>query len=319
MQASNHIKSLFKAAAITLIGAALSACGGGGDTGDTRQAAQQMGPAVDIGESGAQREQPLAASQTRVHYIASGGVMRQYGVVKPEACVSNCPVVIDLHGFTSSGAGEMNASGIMQVAGADGAITVFPDGVSNSWNAGSGVYGACCGLAQAMGVNDVAFLRTMIAKIKVDYAMVDSRRIYVTGISNGCAMAQRFAAEASDLVAAAACTALYLLTDQTSLPRPINFTEIHGIQDSVVSYEQSAQWTGAQNNFKRWARFNNCTGTPTKTVLTAGSHVEEYGSCSGGVKVKLYSIKSDHVTYRNTDGIDVARITWDSLKDARLP
>jgi polyhydroxybutyrate depolymerase len=322
MQASFQIRKLIKSAAAVCFAATLAACGGGGgeDASSTVAMAQSAQPVVDFGSADTAREQPMAVStQTRTHSVTSGGILRQYGVLKPTTCTSNCPVVIDLHGFMSSAMGERYASGIVDVAGADGAITVFPEGVSNSWNAGSSVYGECCGLAEAMGIDDVGFLRTMIAKIKVDYAMVDSRRVYVTGISNGCAMAHRLAAEASDVVAAGACTALYLLTEQASLPRPVSFTEIHGIQDSVVSYAASSKWTGAQANFQRWARFNNCTGTPVKTSLTANSYLEEYSSCAAGTKVKLYSIKSDHLTYSNTDGVNVARLTWDSLKDTRLP
>jgi polyhydroxybutyrate depolymerase len=315
-------RKFYQLAGAGLLAAVLAACGGGGTdaTSDSPASAQSDEPAVNLDAGDASRVQPMAISATtRTFYMTSGGIVRQYGVVKPTVCTTNCPVVIDLHGFTSSGSSEMSASGIRDVAGADGAITVFPDGVSNSWNAGGGAYGTCCGLAQAFGVDDVGFLRSMITKIKVDYPMVDPKRVYVTGISNGCAMSQRMVAEASDVIAAGACTALYLLTNTASLPRPVSFTEIHGIQDSIVSYGQSSQWTGAQNNFQRWARFNNCIGTPVKTAITANSYVEEYGSCNGGVKVKLYSIKSDHITYRNTDGVNVARITWDSLKNARLP
>lgn len=251
--------------------------------------------------------------------ISVGGRTRTYAVSQPSTCTANCPVILDFHGFTSTNTGEQNASGILQLGNQQGVITVWPQGVSNSWNAGSGRFGSCCGTAQRSNINDVAFVRAMVAKIKVDFPRADPRRFYTTGISNGCAFSQRLAVEASDIIAAAACSSLYLLTAQTSLARPISVTEIHGLQDRTVSYNQSSSWTGAQNNFHRWATLNGCTGAAVRTNLTANSFVERFSSCAAGTQVAEYSIRSDHITYQNNDGLNIAQITWDNLKSFTLP
>jgi polyhydroxybutyrate depolymerase len=251
--------------------------------------------------------------------ITVGGRSRSYAVNQPATCTANCPVIVDLHGFTSSNTGEQNASGIFQLGNQQGIITVWPQGLNASWNAGSGQFGSCCGQSQQNNVDDVGFMRAMVAKIKVDFPRADPKRFYLTGISNGCALSQRLAAEANDIFAAAACSSLYLLTAETSLARPISVTEIHGRQDSLVSYNQSAQWTGAQNNFHRWATLDGCTGTPVRTDLTANSFVERFTSCAAGTQVALYTIRSNHITYNNNDGLNIAQITWDNLKSFRLP
>lgn len=251
--------------------------------------------------------------------ISVGGRTRTYAVSQPATCTANCPVIVDIHGFTSTNTGEQNASGIFQLGNQQGIITVWPQGVRNSWNAGSGQFGSCCGTALSSNINDVAFFRAMVAKIKTDFPRADPRRFYLTGISNGCAMSQRLAAEASDIFAAAACSSLYLLTAETTLPRPISVTEIHGLQDNTVSYNRSSQWTGAQNNFNRWKTLNGCTGTAVRTNLTANSFVERFSSCAAGTQVALYSIRSGHITYNNNDGLNIAQITWDNLKSFTLP
>jgi polyhydroxybutyrate depolymerase len=251
--------------------------------------------------------------------ITVGGRSRSYAVNQPSTCTASCPVIVDLHGFTSSNTGEQNASGIFQLASQQGIITVWPQGLNASWNAGSGQFGACCGQSLQNNVDDVGFMRAMVAKIKIDFPRADPKRFYLTGISNGCALSQRLAAEANDVFAAAACSSLYLLTPETSLARPISVTEIHGQQDSLVSYNQSAQWTGAQNNFHRWATLDGCTGTPVRTNLTANSFVERFTSCAAGAQVALYTIRSGHITYNNNDGLNIAQITWDNLKSFRLP
>jgi polyhydroxybutyrate depolymerase len=251
--------------------------------------------------------------------ISVGGRTRTYAVNQPSTCTANCPVIVDIHGFTSSNTGEQNASGIFQLGNQQGIITVWPQGLNNSWNAGSGQFGSCCGRSLQNNVGDVAFMRAMVAKIKVDFPRADPKRFYLTGISNGCALSQRIAAEANDIFAAAACSSLYLLTAQTSLARPISFTEIHGRQDSTVSYNKSSSWTGAQNNFHRWATLDHCTGTAVRTNLTANSFVERFSNCAAGTQVALYSIQSGHITYNNNDGLNIAQITWDNLKSFTLP
>lgn len=251
--------------------------------------------------------------------ILSGGRIRSYAVAKPATCTANCPVIIDMHGFTSTNTGEQNASGIFQLGNAQGVITVWPQGVRNSWNAGSSQFGSCCGTAQRNNINDVAFIRAMVAKIKVDFPQVDPKRIYATGISNGCAMSQRLAVEASDIIAAASCSSLFLLTNQTSLSRPISVTEIHGLQDSTVPYNGGNGFTSAQANFRRWAALDGCTGSPVRTNLTAGSFVERFSNCNGGTQVALFSIRSGHITYSNNDGLNIAQITFDNLKNFTLP
>ena len=251
--------------------------------------------------------------------ITVGGRTRTYAVNQPSTCTANCPVIVDIHGFTSTATGEQNASGIFQLGNQQGIITVWPQGLNNSWNAGSGQFGSCCGTSLSNNVDDVGFMRAMVAKIKVDFPRADPKRFYATGISNGCAMSQRLAAQANDVFAAAACSSLYLLTGETRLARPISVTEIHGRQDTTVSYNQSSSWTGAQNNFHRWATLDGCTGTAVRTNLTANSFVERFSTCASGTQVALYSIRSGHITYNNNDGLNIAQITWDNLKSFTLP
>jgi polyhydroxybutyrate depolymerase len=263
---------------------------------------------------------PSFATMTDTYYnMLHEARIRNYVVEKPSSCTANCPLVIDIHGYTSDATAERLASGQSQTGNANGYIVAYPNGVLNSWSAGTSIYGTCCGYAETVKINDVGFIKAMIAKIKIDFPMVDPKRIYTTGISNGCALSQRLAVEASDVIAAASCTSHNLLTTASSLNRPISVTEIHGLQDALVPYEQSIVSAGAQNNFKRWAKLNGCIGTPSKTAITANSYVEEFANCAAGVKVKLYSIKSDHITYLNTDGVNVAQIVWDTLKNNRLP
>src|SRR5690606_41449164 len=79
-----------------------------------------------------------------------------------------------------------------------GFIAVFPNGLSPArsgmlatWNAG-----ACCARARDEQVDDVGFLRAVLADVK-RRIRVDASRVYVVGMSNGAMMAYRIACQAS--------------------------------------------------------------------------------------------------------------------------
>lgn len=168
-------------------------------------------------------------------------------------------------------------------------------------------------------IDDVAFLKDVVARVVAAYP-IDRTRVYVTGWSAGCMMAQRLVVEASDVFAAVACTGGYLLTNQESLARPVSVTEIHGLHDENVAYSDATRMTGARENAKRWAALDHCVQAPVPARIGKASVVQTWDGCAGGVHVRLVTLmRSGHDTYANDDGVDIASLVWDSLRDERLP
>lgn len=97
-----------------------------------------------------------------------------------------------------------------------------------SWNADG-----CCGLARRWQVDDVAFIRSLIGKLKEELN-VDGDRIYVTGISNGGMMAYKLGCELSDQIAAIAPIDGCLYSTQKPLASPVSVIAFHGKQDFLV-------------------------------------------------------------------------------------
>lgn len=91
------------------------------------------------------------------------------------------PLVVVLHGLGGTGADAAAAFDV------PGVRVVAPDGVEHSWNAG-----ACCGPAHEHGVDDVARLDTLVARMVAEDG-VDPRRVYAVGFSNGAMMAYAWA------------------------------------------------------------------------------------------------------------------------------
>ena len=105
------------------------------------------------------------------------------------------PLLINMHGFGGTNSDFYNYSRFDVLAETEGFVTLYPQGVEDSWNAGW-----CCGEAKDVGIDDVDFILTMIETVS-DNISFDATRIYSSGHSNGCAMTHKLANEASDVFA----------------------------------------------------------------------------------------------------------------------
>lgn len=148
------------------------------------------------------------------------------------------PVVLVLHGGGGNGRGMKALTRMDEASDRHGFLAVYPDGSGTrvlgktigSWNAGR-----CCPRAMTNGVDDVGFIRQLIAKLQRDFA-VDVRRIYATGHSNGSQMAFRLACELSGTIAAIAPAGAQGVFDACAPERPVPVLSFHGTADPCSPY-----------------------------------------------------------------------------------
>ncbi|RYY45958.1 MAG: hypothetical protein EOP59_03610 [Sphingomonadales bacterium] len=257
------------------------------------------------------------------------------------------PLLIDYHGGTKYGWNERGASGQLAESDRRGFIAVWPDGIGLTWNG----YG-CCGPATDLKTDDVGFSRQLIYAMKAR-AAIDDDRVFVTGISNGGAMAHRMACEAADLVRAAAPVAYSLHTDQCRPSRPVHVTafigtadfqyegvpgddlgsKIFGLTDPVLALlplPPKSKAPTARESFAMWKGINGCSDALARTQLPAGtrydgSRWEEYQTCAGGVRTGLVTVvNGPHILYNgyvdpifggdpDRAPIDLAPWMWDNV------
>jgi polyhydroxybutyrate depolymerase len=191
------------------------------------------------------------------------------------------PLVIALHGAGGTGDGFARETGLSGEADAHGFLVAFPDGTGGepgrlTWNAGF-----CCGYALANQVDDVGFLREMIAAIGRE-TPVDRRRVYLTGMSNGAMLAYRAAAEMSELYAAAAPVAgaiggtnrlgesFHIATPQ----RPVPLLIVHGRRDPYILFDGGVSPVlgyplrrnlAVADALRFWGDADGCAGAPVRT------------------------------------------------------
>jgi len=199
---------------------------------------------------------------------------------------ASAPLIIDLHGGGGSAAEHAGrdwrgaANPWAAIADAEGAVVVWADGIDGMWNS----EGSAATADSKFNQDDVGFLRSAIASTLAANPTIDSGRIYMTGFSLGCYMAHGFAVEASDLVAAVACSAGTLAIPTAPAGyQPTSVMHIHGNQDSVIPY--------STDTVESFAEFNGCESSATVTPHTdLGYNRHQYSDCNNNVEVALIEL-----------------------------
>lgn len=173
----------------------------------------------------------------RLHELSINGQSRYYLLHAPESVPAGPrPLLIALHGHGGTAARMRRTTNFNALADAHGFFTAYPEGASwrntawRSWNAGG-----CCGFARQTNVDDVAFLRALIADARERYA-VDPQRIFVAGVSNGGMMAYRAACELSADIAGIAVVAGSMQSPRCEPAHPVAVMIMHGTADRLVPY-----------------------------------------------------------------------------------
>jgi len=216
------------------------------------------------------------------------------------------PVVLALHGAAMNGPMMATFSGLNEKSDDAGFIVVYPNGTGTSvfltWNSG--------GLPKSMSnkVDDVAF----VGKLLDDLATVtnlDSKRVYVCGMSNGAMMSYRLAAELSDRIAAIAPVAGTVTVTETKPKRPVPVIHFHGTKDTFVPFDkpkerapQFMKLKSVDESIQLWVKLNGCDEKPkTDTLSREGDEMKvtrtTYAGGKDGAQVVLVTIEDGGHTW----------------------
>lgn len=291
---------------------------------------------------------PFLAAAEKVHSLKFKGMERIFRVFVPDAAVerqspaSPLPIVLALHGGATDGKTMARFSGLSEKAATARFIVVYPDGTGRlprvlTWNSG-----ACCGYAKSRGIDDVGFLREVLAFVLKTYNG-DPARVYATGISNGAMMAYRMAVEAPDLIAAVAAVAGTLDIDPALVKTPKPILHFHGTEDEFLPWNGGRGPKTTPGNSHRsvpetigaWVRVNGANPQPESVALPDkakdGTEVirHVYAPKPGGFEVVLYEIRGGGHTWpgraraerllgKATMNIDANDIMWEFFSHRTL-
>jgi polyhydroxybutyrate depolymerase len=168
------------------------------------------------------------ATSTKVYSLTAGGRKRSYEVIAPvKAPPKSAPVIVVLGGIGASASGEAGRDDLIPYATANLAELVYPQGFGESWNAGG-----CCGAAAAKNVDDVAFLKALVAAVDPGHA----RTVYVVGYSNGARMAYRVACDDPDLFDGYAMVKGGP-TAGCAIRKPVTLLQVAAVDDPEIPYQ----------------------------------------------------------------------------------
>jgi polyhydroxybutyrate depolymerase len=264
--------------------------------------------------------------------LTHGGLTRRYLLhVPPAPTAQPGPLVVVLHG---GGASDDLVGRIRELtrldgrADAAGGVVVYPEAVDHYWNDGRGLAQY---RSQAEHVDDVGFITALVDHVARE-RNIDSRRVYVTGASNGAMMALRLACERPERFAAVAVVAGNLPTALACRPAArIPAMLVNGTDDPAMP------WSGGEVRFGRqrlgsvlsaeatasvWATANGCGRVPVLSPLPDraprdGTRVvrADFPDCRDGADVVLYRVEGGGHTWPGGPQQTTQRIVGRTSRD----
>ncbi len=270
------------------------------------------------------------AGKAHTVYLRHDGRWRSYRLYVPAGYRPGAALVLDFHGQTSSAVQQAGLSCWQTLADREGAVVAWPQalGFPPTWDAGD----YCC---NPRGQDDEGFALKIVQCLtdaSTSRLQVDRSRIYVTGLSNGAAMAGKLACDFSDVFAGAALASQSFpyrraescrATDERGWQKPaFPLLEMRGRRDFIVPYSLSLGWSAtAKTSLARWAQASHCAGDPVVSDICdqPGSAADcepgrgacaTYDNCEGGVAVTQCALEDGHYLYANPHRLDVCAAAW---------
>jgi polyhydroxybutyrate depolymerase len=234
----------------------------------------------------------VQAGDGQTFHLSDGSRDRTYLLYRPAQLSRQAPVplVIMLHGGFGSGSQAKSAYHWDEQADQQGFVVAYPNGIARSWDAG----GICCGPALRKKVDDLGFLTRLIDAVS-KAENIDLQRVYITGMSNGAAMAYRYACEGTYPIAAIGPVA-GSFSQPCAKPHPVSVMAIHGLDDQHIPFGggqgskgvTNGAWASVPQTLDAFRTVNNCK--PPVAQKDGLVHTD-ISSCEQGREVELITIE----------------------------
>lgn len=244
-------------------------------------------------------------------WVHSGLFNRTYYLHTPPGMdeSQSYPLFIFLHGAGGTGEGLHRLLDADLVTDSAGFVTVFPDGMEGTWS----VDCDGCTRAEALGVDDVAFLETL-GRHLAERIPIDTTRVFVAGLSQGGSLAHLYGCRASTppaAIAGVASLAFRSVEDDCAPAKPFPVATIHGTDDLLAYYAgfgAEAPLQSVVETVEMWADVMGCGPTPTLGELpdTASDFTTvstvEFTGCAPGGSVRHYRVNNGGHTWPGPTG-----------------
>jgi polyhydroxybutyrate depolymerase len=256
--------------------------------------------------------------------IRAGGIERDVERVVPRGYdgTTPAPLVLSLHGFTSTIEQQDLFSDLPEEAAARGYLLLTPQAAPATLTIGGEKIRAPYwnldrdDSTEVPGAqDDVAFLTKLIATAR-DELCVDDARVYVTGNSNGAGMTARLACALRGRLAGIAPVSGINLAPHCDDPTPVSVIAFHGDADPLVPYEGGTAAnveTGdpaVEARVREFARAAGCRTEPEQSSPFADIELRRFPDCRAGTAVELYTVRGGGHTWPGMlNYVDVAQLS----------
>ena len=256
--------------------------------------------------------------------MTRGGFFREFIQYIPQSINENgenAPIVFVMHGYTGYDDWIFNYSNFQTQADEHGFILIYPQGTiyqptgETHWNAG--------GTPQST-TDDIDYIDSIIDYLDGNY-LVNLKRIYSTGMSNGGMMSYVLACQLSYRIAGIASVTGSMANqtfDECDPKHPMPVMQIHGAMDTIVPYEGRENRKPIDDVMEYWVNYNGCNMTPSEIIIEdndedgMGGALSVYSGCLNDVSVELYYLHGLGHQWPSIKGtrvfdIDSASVIWE--------
>ena len=139
----------------------------------------------------------VSGRMSRRTVAVTGQGTRTYSIYSPQfSSAGPHPAIISMHGGGGTAMVQASMTQLNALAASQQIYIVYLEGFGmiQTFNAG-----ACCGAAQSLNVDDVAYASRVIDDVNANFA-VDTTKTFASGFSNGAMMSHRLACALADRI-----------------------------------------------------------------------------------------------------------------------
>ena len=251
-------------------------------------------------------------------------VNRNYLIYIPDSYDSEIdyPLMFLFHGFGGIASEFINTADMRDLAESKNFIVVYPQGLDLG---GTGSHWNCSNPSadNKSDVDDIGFIENLIDQLIVDYPVIDSKRIYAAGYSNGGFMSYYLACNSKKFAAIGSVAGTMLDDSYQSCNAnfPTAMINIHGTNDFDVPYDGNTYYPSIPEVVDWWKNFNN---TPNEDLLTnQDGSIEQYKYYNDAGDIYVEHIKiigGDHYwdDKLNYDGKNTSGLIWDFVSNYNI-
>ncbi len=235
------------------------------------------------------------------------------------------PLVISIHGFAEWPAHQMQISHWNELADEQNFIVVYPRGTDFPLRWRTNGFGD--------SLSDVEFIDKLITQIENEYN-IDTRRIYVNGLSNGGGMSFQLICKLSERIAAfrGVAGAYVVAWEDCNPSRSVAAIIFHGTADPIVPFEggPSQSFDIPFVNIPEWVRQlaerNDCDLSANAMATQGEVDGLQYRNCDENADVDFYIINGGGHSWpggdplprwivgETTNDINATRLMWEFFK-----